>query len=166
MKKRILTMLAALVLAGAFIELSPTILKDSGLAWINWESLTGRHGFYFKRRQWLADLRTVVAAFRFLYESYPAGSTGLTSAADAPELLPPKIEISTNLLGLEGNDLPSMFAFAEFSSNELYELRCSPSCVTGPGQSLFLRLAPRDLVTPSKLQNSHADIIATNLQGA
>jgi hypothetical protein len=150
MKKQILTVIAALALV--WFWLAPTTLKNTSLAWINWDSLTGRHGFYFKKRQWLADLRTIAAAIRYLYRSYPASSTSLVKAVSVPELPPIQAEISTNLLGLDGAESlaplegkrlcrtgrimcrsrwssfdrqPSMLAFAEFSPNGLYGLRFS-----------------------------------------
>jgi hypothetical protein len=68
MKQRILTVFVALVSAFFFIKLSPATLQNGRLAWINWDSLTGKHSFYFKKRQWLADVRTIAAGVRYLYE--------------------------------------------------------------------------------------------------
>src|SRR5208337_764573 len=100
MKKRMLTMVAAL--AFVWFWLAPTMLKNTGLAWMNWDSLAGKHGFYFKKRQWLADLRTIAAAIRYLYRSNTASSISLVKVVNDPELPPTQAEISTNLLGLDG----------------------------------------------------------------
>jgi hypothetical protein len=101
MKQRILTVLAALVSAFLFIELSPSSLHITKLAWINWDSLTGRHGFYFKKRQWLADARTIVAGVRFLYECRTADQANPMDVVHVPNSRPTRPEISTNLLGID-----------------------------------------------------------------
>ena len=69
MKKRVRSLLAAVVSVGLFLVLSPNLFRDSGFSWINWDNVTGSRTYYFARRQWLADARTVVAAIRYLYES-------------------------------------------------------------------------------------------------
>jgi hypothetical protein len=102
MKKQILTVIAALVFVCAW--LAPTMLKNTGLAWINWDFPGGHDGFYFKKRQWLADFRTIVAAVRYLYESHTASSTNPLIIVHVPALLPLQNEISTNLLGTHGTE--------------------------------------------------------------
>jgi hypothetical protein len=68
MKQRVVTICLVLVSMGVFLGLAPRAFENTGLAWLNWDSLLGRHSFYFKQRQWLADARTVVAGFEFLLE--------------------------------------------------------------------------------------------------
>jgi hypothetical protein len=97
MKKRILTAIAALLLV--CFCLAPTVLKNTGLAWINWDALAGQRGFYFKKDQWLADLRTIVAAFRYLTWSYTGSPSNSLHIVNLPPVLPLQTEISTNLPG-------------------------------------------------------------------
>ena len=99
MKKRIPTMIVALVLVCFLLELAPTVLRSTGLAEVKWDSLVGRHGFYFQKRQWLADLRTIMAAFHYLCTSHPAAPL---SFVDVPPASPLQTETSTNLLGTNG----------------------------------------------------------------
>jgi hypothetical protein len=96
MKQRILTVFAALVFLCLFIELSQPLLQNTRLAWINWDSLTGRNNFYFKKRQWLADARTIVAGVRYLYESRTASQTSPVDVANVPPSVPRAPGISTH----------------------------------------------------------------------
>jgi hypothetical protein len=98
MKKRISTVIAVLVLACFLAELASTMIKSTGLDRVKWESLVGRKGFYFAKRQWVADLRTLVAAFRYLCASHPVSSSPPLSMVQAPASSPLPDEISTNLL--------------------------------------------------------------------
>jgi hypothetical protein len=97
MKKRNLTAIAVLILV--CFCLAPTVLKNTGLAWINWDALAGQRGFYFKQNQWMADLRTIMAAIRFLTSSYSTSPSKSLDVVNLPPVLPLRTEISTNLLG-------------------------------------------------------------------
>ena len=87
MKQRILTILAALVCLCLILELSPP-------------SLTGLNSFYFAKRQWLADARTIVAGVRYLYESRMAYQTNSTDVANVPHSPPIRPAISTTSSGV------------------------------------------------------------------
>jgi hypothetical protein len=147
MRQRILAILAALVSLCLFVKLSSPQLQNTRLAWLNWDSLTGRNNFYFTKRQWLADARTIVAAVRYLCESRTANQINPVDVAHSPHLPPARQAISTNLFGIDAtvssppltgsgmssserligrnrlaslNELPPMFAFAESSANRFY----------------------------------------------
>jgi hypothetical protein len=102
MKKRISTVLAVLVVACFLTELVPTVIKSTGLDRVKWESLVGRNGFYFAKRQWLADLRTIVAALRYLCASHVVNSGNPLNIVQVPASSPLQNEISTNLLSTNG----------------------------------------------------------------
>jgi hypothetical protein len=150
MKKQFPTAVAALVVLCFLIGLAPSMIRTTGLIWVNRDSLVGRNGFYFKKRQWLADLRTIVAAFRYLCTSHPASQTNPLSMDDPAQLRPHGTGISTNLLGLDVTEsplplagrslsraerrmaryrwssfdrVPLMLALAEFPSNDVAGLR-------------------------------------------
>ncbi len=118
MKKRIPTVVAALVFLCFLIGLSPGLLRTAGLFWGNHDSMIGRHGFYFRKRQWLADIRTIAAAFRFLYTSHPGSQSSPISNADDPQLPPHGKEISTNLLGMDETESPMLLAGKRLSKSE------------------------------------------------
>jgi len=118
MKQRILTVFAALVSLGLFIKLSSPPLQDTKLAWINWDSLTGRNNFYFKKRQWLADARTIAAGVRYLYESRTASQINTIDVVNVPRSLPPRPGISTNLFAIGGTELSSPLAGLRLSRTE------------------------------------------------
>jgi hypothetical protein len=101
MKNRILTVFAALVSLGLFLELSPHTLQNTRLAWINLDFLSQHDHFYFKKRQWLADARTVVAGIRFLYERRTASQNNPLDVADVQRSAPPQVGNSNNLSGIE-----------------------------------------------------------------
>jgi hypothetical protein len=196
MKQRILTVFAALASLWLLVELSPPPLQNTKLAWINWDFLTGRNSFYFKKRQWLADARTIVAVVHYLYESRTSGQINPIDVANVPHS-PPRPGISTNLLGINGagsssplarirlsrakriighawlsclNRLPPEFASAEFPSNVLSGLPLSDleaRCyVPQVGKSLLQRLPHRAHGTPPGLRNPRPDPGPANLQGA
>ena len=98
MKKRIRSAMAALVCVCLFLVLSPNLFRDSGLAWFNWDSVTGPRNFYFAKRQWLADARTIAAAIRYLYESNIASPANPMEVVNIPHLLPLR-PIMTNFSG-------------------------------------------------------------------
>jgi hypothetical protein len=115
MKQRILTVFVALVSAFFFIKLSPATLQNGRLAWINWDSLTGKHSFYFKKRQWLADVRTIAAGVRYLYEDRMAGQNRPMDVVKAASSPPTRLEVSTNHLGSNGTGSSSPVAAAKLS---------------------------------------------------
>src|SRR5580693_6038956 len=102
MKKQISAVVAALLLVCFLVELAPTVIKSADMALAKWDSWVGRNGFYFKRRQWMADLRTVMAAIRFLSESRSASPTNSWNLGQFPTSSLLETEVSTNLLGTNG----------------------------------------------------------------
>ncbi len=102
MKKQISTAVAALLLVCFLVELAPTMINSTGLALAKWDSWVGRNGFYFKRRQWMADLRTVMAAIRFLSASQSTSPTNSWNLDQAPTSSLLETQTSTNLLGTNG----------------------------------------------------------------
>lgn len=115
MKKLIPAMIAAFMLVCLFVGLAPTLLKTAGLTRARWNSLVGREGFYFQKRQWLADLRTIMAAIRFLYASQPGKPNQSLDMAGLPESSPRQVGISTNLLGTNGTASSQPAAGKRFS---------------------------------------------------
>ena len=99
MKKWILAVMAAVVAAGLFIKLAPAVFNNTGPGWVNGASVTVGRGFYFGKRQWLADIRTVLAAIRYLHQSRTAGPTAEADVADNPHSPPVRPAVSTNLFG-------------------------------------------------------------------
>jgi hypothetical protein len=104
MKQRILIVTTALVSLCLFIHFSPPPLANTRLGWINWQSLTGGSNFYFKRRQWLADVRTIAAGVRYLYESRTASQIEPADVVNAPHSLPVRPGISGKISGIERTD--------------------------------------------------------------
>ena len=89
MKKCILALMAALVTVCLSMELTPPLLSNTSPAWSAWNFQTARHNFYyfyFSKRQWLADARTVVAAIRFLYLSATARPANPMEVVNIPPL--------------------------------------------------------------------------------
>jgi hypothetical protein len=99
MKKRIRSAMAPLVCVGLFLVLSPNVFKECGIPWFNWDSVTGPRNFYFTKRQWLADARTIAAAIRFLYESNIGSQANPMEVVDLPHPPPLRI-ITTNFSGM------------------------------------------------------------------
>jgi len=99
MKKRIRSLLAALVCGGLLLVLSPNLFRDSGFTWIKWDAITGPHNYYFAKRQWLADARTIAAAVRYLYESSTYSRTNPIEVVNVPRPVPLR-PISTNFIGI------------------------------------------------------------------
>ncbi len=162
MKRCILVVAAMAVLVAACLclKFTPPLLNNTRLAWSNWKSQTARPNFiffYFSKRQWLADARTLVAGVRFLFQSAAASLTNPMDVVDIPHLPPLRPGVSTNLFGRDrpgfpwrraghrlskagrnvGPDwlsssegLPPFFAFADFPSNGLYGPHFSGSDVT------------------------------------
>jgi hypothetical protein len=101
MKHRILTAIAVLMSLCLFVELSQPALQNTRLAWVNLDWLTGSDNFYFKKRQWLADVRTVLAAIGFLCKS---GRYVEVHRVDAVTLMSPppsQTGTGTNMSGIE-----------------------------------------------------------------
>jgi hypothetical protein len=95
MKKRIRSVLAAFVCVGLILALSPLLFPDTGY---KWRAVRGPRHSYFATRQWMADVRTIVAAVRYLYESRNYIRTNLTEVVNLPTLAPVE-PISTNFIG-------------------------------------------------------------------
>jgi len=66
MRHRMMIILGAMLFLGIFLELSPRALKNTKLSWLSLDNVGGPDNFYFKKRQWLADARTLVEGVRFL----------------------------------------------------------------------------------------------------
>jgi hypothetical protein len=88
MKRRVLSIIVAIISLGFFVELSQPVLQNTRLAWVNLDWLVGRDNFYFKKGQWLADARTVVAAVRFLSESGNFNENNALATSRHPSLIP------------------------------------------------------------------------------
>jgi hypothetical protein len=159
MKKRNLAVMAALAAVCLWVKLTPPLRDYTSLVWGNWNSQTARHNyyyFYFSKRQWLADARTMLAGFRFLLLSVTASPTNPMAAVNIPPSPPIQLGISTNLLGIvetgsllrgAGHRLsqagriigpdwlssfdgrPPIFAFTEYPSNGFYGLQSPGSDV-------------------------------------
>jgi hypothetical protein len=104
MKQRILIVATAVVSLCLFIWLSAPPLENTRLGWINWPSLTGGKNFYFKKRQWLADVRTIAAGVRYLYESRTEGHSEPMDVVSVTHSLPLRSEVSTNISRIERTD--------------------------------------------------------------
>jgi hypothetical protein len=103
MKTTFLKITAALALACLLLSSSPAMLKNTGLNWIIPSSLSLRNNFYFGKRQWLADARTVMAAVRYLYQTSSMVDADSINGVGGPLVPPEGFDDSTNLLGLEGD---------------------------------------------------------------
>jgi len=101
MKHRILTVFAALMCLCLYLVFSLPAHQGAKLAWINMDWLVGRNNFYLKKRQWLADARTIVEGIRFLYESSTTSQIDPTDVAGTPHTLLPRAADSTNLNWIE-----------------------------------------------------------------
>ena len=109
MKTTILKVIGALAFACLVLDFSPALFNNTNLAWVNLDSLLPRHNFYFGKRQWLADARTIVAAIRYLYQAKsanPAGSINVVSNAPLAFIQP---ESSENLLLIDSAESPILF---------------------------------------------------------
>ncbi len=140
MKKRISTLIAVLVLACFLTELVPTVIKSAGLDRVKWESWVGRNGFYFAKRQWLADLRTIVAAFRYLCASHTVSSSQTLNIVQAPASSPLQNEFSTNLLSTNGTAASMTMAGKRLSRAERMDRYRRLSFGRQPAQSAFAKL--------------------------
>jgi hypothetical protein len=99
MKKGIRSVMAAVAGLCLFVALNPNLLNNSGFNWNNRNSLSRSHNFYFAKRQWLADARTVVAAIRYLYQSSAASPTNPAEVVTIPHQ-PPLRPLTTNFIGM------------------------------------------------------------------
>lgn len=104
MKTSILKVVAAIVFVCCLLNFTAPLLKNTSPAWINLDSLSLRHNFYFGKGQWLADARTIMAGIRYLYRSTFASPTNQMNVGSIPDWLDPQPGISTNLLATEGTD--------------------------------------------------------------
>jgi len=196
MKKQNHVVIWTLVVVCFAISVATPFIEYMRPAWSNRSSTSGRSSFYFKKRQWLADIRTIAACVRYLY-SYGSRSDGLTNSmepATVPSLLPLQPELSSNLLGLGetgasfrliGNRLPSraerlngrnrlscfrgyppMFAYAEFMQLGSDWAHVSSVNVTSQVPEIQPRLLQRTNLTPLRMRHFRSASVETNLQGA
>jgi hypothetical protein len=98
MKTSILKAIAVLVFVCLMLEFTPPLFQNTRLLWNNPNSFSVRHNFYFGKRQWLADARTIVAGIRYLYQARSAGATNSVHEATSPQRLPTQLGIDTNLM--------------------------------------------------------------------
>jgi hypothetical protein len=92
----IVTLICVCLLAG----LAPKMLQNTGPAWLHRDSLAGRRNFYFAKRQWLADARTIAAGFRYLCQSLIPSSLNPADVVKIPHLLLLQNEVPTNFFGI------------------------------------------------------------------
>jgi hypothetical protein len=104
MKTFILKVFAALAVAGLMLSFSPSLLKNTSLAWINLDSLSMRHNFYFGKRQWLADARTIMAAVRYLCQARSADPSSPMDAISIQGFTLAQFDASSDLLVLDGTE--------------------------------------------------------------
>ncbi len=104
MKTSILKIIAGFVFICLLAGLAPALLKDTSLASVNLGPFSMRHNFYFGKRQWLADARTVVAAVQYLYQVRSSSSADPLDVISNPPALPVQRGIDTNLLGIAGTE--------------------------------------------------------------
>jgi hypothetical protein len=95
MKTRIRSVVAALAGLCLFAVLHQSLFRNSSVSWFSKDFRDGHRNFYFKSGQWLADARTVVSAFHYLYESSLADTTNPTEVVSVPRLLPVRL-VTTN----------------------------------------------------------------------
>jgi hypothetical protein len=86
-------------------------------AWIELEPLSMRHNFYFGKRQWLADARTVIAAVRYLYQSSSANPSNSVNVVKSPVLPITRNEASTNLMVTTETESTDLIGFKSLSEN-------------------------------------------------
>jgi hypothetical protein len=189
MKRRISMVFVVLVSLGLFLISSSPLPQIAQWAWTNRDSLVGRHGFYFNKRQWLADVRTVAAGIHFLYEFKNFESS---PANPAP---PPKALMFTNLPDVAWtasssranhrlsrcgslcvhsrlasvNEWPPMFAVVESSSNGLTRPRMADaearSYVPLSGKEILQQLPRRAAMPQADLRDTHPDTCTATVVG-
>jgi hypothetical protein len=98
MKKSIQNLIAGLAFVCLVLNVALPLLQVTGPAWINVNSLSLRHDFYFRRGQWLADGRTLAAAVRYLFQTRSAKSTNSIQLISLPDLPAIRPRLSTNLV--------------------------------------------------------------------
>jgi len=123
MKTFLLKVIAVLVFVCLMLNFTPTLLKDTSLAWINVDSLSLRHNFYFGRGQWLADARTVMAGIRYLYQSGLASPTNPGNSVSSPRLPLAQPGTSTNLLAIGGAELTNPDPRRKLSTTDSLTIR-------------------------------------------
>jgi hypothetical protein len=102
MKRLILKIVASLVFLIALLNIAPSLFQNTNLAGVKLNSLSMGHSSYFRRGQWLADGRTLIAAIRFLCQvrSADSGSPDAQSPirnVNFPVVPPAQNRLSTNL---------------------------------------------------------------------
>jgi hypothetical protein len=98
MKKRILAVLLAMVYVCLVMEITSPMFKNAGLVWTSQVGRAGSRDFYFKKRQWLADIRTVIAVFRYLRMARAIAPSSLRDMVNVSNVPPARIEASANLM--------------------------------------------------------------------
>ena len=101
MKAIILKLTAALGLACLLLISMSNWVKSTGIAGFVPGSVLMRNNFYFGKRQWLADTRTVLAAIHYLYRSRSPDPLNTNNLAKNPFLPFTGLDDSTNFPGLE-----------------------------------------------------------------
>jgi hypothetical protein len=195
MKKRIGSVMAAILGVCLFVVFSPTVRQSIGFTWMNRDSLARPRHYYFATRQWLADARTIMAAFRYLYESAVTNPLSPVELAKVPPSSParpiaanfPGIDDAESSLLLVGHPLPRaeriigrnrlsclsglppMFVCAGFSSNGLCEMKLSAleakSCLLEV-RTVMRQQFPDCTNAPARSHQSHADPGASSIEGA
>jgi hypothetical protein len=118
MKRTILKVIAALAFVCLVLGFAPGLLDNTNMAWIKLDSLSMRHNFYFGKRQWLADARTIVAAIRFLYQARSARPTSSINVVSNTPLALIQPEISNNLVLIDGTQSTILFQERRLSRAE------------------------------------------------
>jgi hypothetical protein len=103
MKRTILKVIAGLVLVAVILDHNPRPLESASRDWMNSNPAPPRRDFYFAKRQWLADARTIEAGIYYLYESGSDSPTSPMNVASIPSLLLMQHELATNIDGTETN---------------------------------------------------------------
>jgi len=104
MKTSILKVIAVVVFVCVLVGFTPTLLQNTSVAWMNADSVSMRRNFYFGKRQWLADARTLVAAARYLYQATSANASNTINVVSLPPSPRIQRETSTNLMVINGTD--------------------------------------------------------------
>ena len=194
MKRRISMFFVVPVSLCLFLISSSPLPQTARWAWANRDSLVGRHGFYFNKRQWLADVRTVAAGIHFLYEfrNFESCPANVAAALPAP---PPKALMFTNLPDVAWtasssranhrlsrceslcvhsrlasvNEWPPMFAVVESSSNGLTRPRRADAearCYAPlSGKGMLQQLPHRVAMPRADLRDIRPDSCAATVVG-
>jgi hypothetical protein len=93
--------LAALLVFGVAINVPPNVRQLASLASIPKDSKKAKtHFSYFKKRQWLADARTIASGYAYLWNLGLKGDTDSPGAVTQPP--PQRPLLATNFVSIEG----------------------------------------------------------------